>query len=283
MLVSAARLLIDRFAHFLSKYRLSRIEWFLSKIGVYRFYERMLQQQVMQGAIPEHIAVILDGNRRWARIRSLNPWIGHEYGAKKVEEFLRWCLELGVKSITLYALSTENFRRPKHELRALMNILKQKLREAAENEDIHRYQVRVKAIGRVGSLPEDVQEAVRYLEERTKHYNKRFLNIAIAYGGRAEIVDAARKIAEAVKCGKLEPEDIDEQVFESFLYTAHLPKQDPDLIIRTSGEERLSGFLLWQCAYSELYFLDVYWPDFRKIDLLRAIRTYQQRHRRFGR
>lgn len=283
MLASAARLLIDRFAHFLSKYRLSRIEWLLSKIGVYRFYERMLQQQVMQGAIPEHIAVILDGNRRWARIRSLNPWIGHEYGAKKVEEFLRWCLELGVKSITLYALSTENFRRPKHELRALMNILKQKLREAAENEDIHRYQVRVKAIGRVGSLPEDVQEAVRYLEERTKHYNKRFLNVAIAYGGRAEIVDAARKIAEAVKCGKLEPEDIDEHVFESFLYTAHLPKQDPDLIIRTSGEERLSGFLLWQCAYSELYFLDVYWPDFRKIDLLRAIRTYQQRHRRFGR
>jgi len=237
----------------------------------------------MQGAMPEHIAVILDGNRRWARMRSLNPWIGHEYGAKKVEEFLRWCLELGVKSITLYALSTENFRRPKHELRALMNILKQKLREAAENENIHKYQVRVKAIGRVGSLPEDVQEAVRYLEERTKHYNKRFLNIAIAYGGRAEIVDAARKIAEAVKCGKLEPEDIDEHVFESFLYTAHLPKQDPDLIIRTSGEERLSGFLLWQCAYSELYFLDVYWPDFRKIDLLRAIRTYQQRHRRFGR
>ncbi|HDI42362.1 MAG TPA: di-trans,poly-cis-decaprenylcistransferase [Candidatus Bathyarchaeota archaeon] len=283
MLASAARLLIDRFAYFLSKYRLSRIEWLLSKIGVYRFYERMLQQQVMQGAMPEHIAVILDGNRRWARMRSLNPWIGHEYGAKKVKEFLRWCLELGVKSITLYALSTENFRRPKHELRALMNILKQKLREAAENEDIHRYQVRVKAIGRVGSLPEDVQEAVRYLEERTKHYNKRFLNIAIAYGGRAEIVDAARKIAEAVKRGKLEPEDIDEQVFESFLYTAHLPKQDPDLIIRTSGEERLSGFLLWQCAYSELYFLDVYWPDFRKIDLLRAIRTYQQRHRRFGR
>lgn len=283
MLASAARLLIDRFAHFLSKYRLSRIEWFLSKIGVYRFYERMLQQQVMQGAMPEHIAVILDGNRRWARMRSLNPWIGHEYGAKKVKEFLRWCLELGVKSITLYALSTENFRRPKHELRALMNILKQKLREAAENEDIHRYQVKVKAIGRVGSLPEDVQEAVRYLEKRTKHYNKRFLNIAIAYGGRAEIVDAARKIAEAVKCGKLEPEDIDEHVFESFLYTAHLPKQDPDLIIRTSGEERLSGFLLWQCAYSELYFLDVYWPDFRKIDLLRAIRTYQQRHRRFGR
>ena len=283
MLASAARLLIDRFAYFLSKYRLSRIEWLLSKIGVYRFYERMLQQQVMQGAIPEHIAVILDGNRRWARMRSLNPWIGHEYGAKKVKEFLRWCLELGVKSITLYALSTENFRRPKHELRALMNILKQKLREAAENEDIHRYQVKVKAIGRVGSLPEDVQEAVRYLEKRTKHYNKRFLNIAIAYGGRAEIVDAARKIAEAVKCGKLEPEDIDEHVFESFLYTAHLPKQDPDLIIRTSGEERLSGFLLWQCAYSELYFLDVYWPDFRKIDLLRAIRTYQQRHRRFGR
>ncbi|RLI31674.1 di-trans,poly-cis-decaprenylcistransferase [Candidatus Bathyarchaeota archaeon] len=283
MLASAARLLIDRFAYFLSKYRLSRIEWLLSKIGVYRFYERMLQQQVMQGAMPEHIAVILDGNRRWARMRSLNPWIGHEYGAKKVKEFLRWCLELGVKSITLYALSTENFRRPKHELRALMNILKQKLREAAENEDIHRYQVKVKAIGRVGSLPEDVQEAVRYLEKRTKHYNKRFLNIAIAYGGRAEIVDAARKIAEAVKCGKLEPEDIDEHVFESFLYTAHLPKQDPDLIIRTSGEERLSGFLLWQCAYSELYFLDVYWPDFRKIDLLRAIRTYQQRHRRFGR
>jgi len=132
-------------------------------------------------------------------------------------------------------------------------------------------------------LPKSLQELIKEAEESTKDYDKHFLNVALAYGGRAEIVDAAKKIAEKVKKGEFDLEEIDEQTFERFLYTSHLPKQDPDLIIRTSGEERLSGFLLWQSAYSELCFLDVYWPDFRKIDLLRAVRTYQKRKRRFGR
>ena len=275
--------MLGKLRRLISIYGLSKLEKILHKLGVYRLYEGLLMQQVMRGPMPEHIAVILDGNRRWARVRSMDPWVGHKYGAQRVEDFLKWCLELGVKSVTLYTFSTENFRRPSHEVRALMDILKRKLMEAAENEYIHKYEVRVKAIGRINTLPKDLQETIRYLEEATKTYNRHYLNLAIAYGGRAEIVDAARKIAEMVKRGELEPEDVDEAVFEKLLYTSHLPKQDPDLIIRTSGEERLSGFLLWQCAYSELCFLDVYWPDFRKIDLLRAIRTYQRRSRRFGR
>jgi len=142
--------------------------------------------------------------------------------------------------------------------------------------------VRVKVIGRLNLLPEDLRHLIRDVEESTKNYDECFLNIAFAYGGRAEIVDAARKIAEKVKLGELNPESVDEETFEKHLYTSHMPKQDPDLIIRTSGEERLSGFLLWQSAYSELCFLDVYWPDFRFIDLLRAVRTFQKRKRRFG-
>jgi len=262
--------------------KLSRFEKLLSKIGVYKLYEKLLSYQIEGGPIPEHIALILDGNRRWARKRSLDPWIGHEYGADRVEEVLKWCLELGVKTLTIYAFSTENFRRSKKEVEELMKILEEKFRSALKNPEIHKHKVRVKAIGKIDLLPESVKEAIREVEEATKEYNEHYLNIGVAYGGRAEIVDATRRIAEEVKHGKIKPEDINEKVFEKYLYTSHLPKPDPDLIIRTSGEERLSGFLLWQCAYSELCFLDVYWPDFRKIDLLRAIRTYQRRSRRFG-
>jgi tritrans,polycis-undecaprenyl-diphosphate synthase [geranylgeranyl-diphosphate specific] len=142
--------------------------------------------------------------------------------------------------------------------------------------------VQVKVIGRVHLLPEGLQKLIREVEKATQNYDKHFLNIAFAYGGRAEIVDATRKIAEKVQHGEIDIQKIDECLFEKYLYTAHMPKQDPDLIIRTSGEERLSGFLLWQSAYSELCFLDVYWPDFRVIDLLRAVRTFQKRKRRFG-
>jgi tritrans,polycis-undecaprenyl-diphosphate synthase [geranylgeranyl-diphosphate specific] len=163
-----------------------------------------------------------------------------------------------------------------------MKIVEEKLHEILEEEQIHRHKVRVKVIGRLSLLPNNVQEIVRNVEEATKDYDEHFLNVALAYGGRAEIVDATKKIAEKVEKGKLSPEGIDERVFESHLYTAYMPKQDPDLVVRTSGEERLSGFLLWQCAYSELCFLDVYWPEFRRIDLLRAVRTYQRRKRRFG-
>ncbi len=254
----------------------------LSILGVYKLYEKWLWYQVKDGIKPEHIAIILDGNRRWASERQLNPWVGHHYGAEKVKDVLEWCLDLKVRSITLYAFSTENFYRSQQEVDEIMRISKEKLHEVLMDEHVHKHKVRVKAIGRLNLLPKSLQTMIKHVEESTKDYNDHFLNVALAYGGRAEIVDAARNIAEKVEKGELAPEAIDERIFESHLYTAHMPKQDPDLIIRTSGEERLSGFLLWQCAYSELCFLDIYWPEFRRIDLLRAIRTYQQRKRRFG-
>jgi len=257
----------------------------LLSFGVYRIYERWLEAQVRGGPMPEHVGVILDGNRRWARMHGLKPWLGHRAGAKKVEELLKWCLELGIKSITLYSFSTENFNRSPEEVRALMELFEEKLKELRDSGVVHEHKVRVKVIGRLELLPAYLRGLVREVEEATKDYDEHFLNVAIAYGGRAEIIDAVRKIAEDVKAGRLDPADIDEELFERYLYTSHLPEEvrDPDLIIRTSGEERLSGFLLWQSAYSELCFLDVFWPEFRRIDLLRAIRTYQRRQRRFGR
>jgi len=254
----------------------------LSVLGVYGIYEKWLWYQVKNGAKPEHIAIILDGNRRWALNHSLNPWMGHHYGADKTEKMLRWCLEMGVKTVTFYAFSTENLQRSHEEVEELMRLFEEKLEETLRNEEINKHRIRVKVIGRLDLLPDKLQDMIEKVEDMTKDYNEHFLNLAIAYGGRAEIVDATKKIAHYVKEGKLLPEDINEKIFEGYLYTAYLPKQDPDLIIRTSGEERLSGFLLYQSAYSELCFLDVYWPEFRRIDLLRAIRTYQRRKRRFG-
>lgn len=254
----------------------------LSAVGVYRLYEGWLWRQVNGGEKPEHIAIILDGNRRWASENVLNPWLGHEKGAEKVEELLDWCLKLDVKSVTLYAFSTENFRRTPDEVEEIMRIAGERFRELLTDERIRKDKVRVKVIGRVNLLPADLQQLIGDVEKSTEHYDEHFLNFAFAYGGRAEIVDAARKIAEQVHEGRLDPEKVDEKTFEQYLYTSHMPQQDPDLIIRTSGEERLSGFLLWQSAYSELCFLDVYWPDFRLIDLLRAVRTFQKRKRRFG-
>jgi len=195
---------------------------------------------------------------------------------------LDWCLDMGVKSITLYAFSTENFLRSVGEVEEILRVAGQKLQEILTDERIQKHDVRVKVIGRLGLLPKNLQEIILQVEDATKNFDKHFLNVALAYGGRAEIVDATRKIAQKVEKGEVKPDSIDEALFERYLYTAHMAKQDPDLIIRTSGEERLSGFLLWQCAYSELCFLDVYWPDFRRIDLLRAVRTYQRRKRRFG-
>jgi tritrans,polycis-undecaprenyl-diphosphate synthase [geranylgeranyl-diphosphate specific] len=224
----------------------------------------------------------LDGNRRWASENDLNPWLGHKKGAEKVEQLLEWCDKLNVKFVTLYTFSTENFRRSPQEVEEIMRIAEEKFRKLLTNERIHRNKVHVKVIGRVNLLPESLQQLIADVEKATANYDNQFLNFAFAYGGRAEIVDAAKTIAEKVKNGELYLDDVDESTFEKYLYTSHMAKQDPDLIIRTSGEERLSGFLLWQSAYSELCFLDVYWPDFRLIDLLRAMRTFQNRKRRYG-
>ncbi|MEN2974272.1 MAG: polyprenyl diphosphate synthase [Candidatus Caldarchaeales archaeon] len=261
---------------------MSLLKWILKIFGIYKIYEKWLYDNIKNGEIPSHIALILDGNRRWALGRGFNPWEGHRFGAEKVDELLNWCLELGVKIVTLYVFSTENFNRSEKELKELFELLDKKSKQYLKDDRIHKNKVKIKVIGRKEMLPESVRNSLRELEEATVNYDKFFVNIAVAYGGRAEIVDAARSIAQKVLEGVLRPEDIDEKLIERHLYTSDLPKNDPDLIIRTSGEERISNFLLWQCAYSELVFLDVYWPEFRKIDLMRAIRIYQKRQRRFG-
>ncbi len=247
----------------------------------YRAYETKLLRIVKAGKIPKHIGIIMDGNRRFARELGLDPVEGHIMGKNKLEEVLEWCRELGIKIVTVYAFSTENFKRSQEEVKKLMDLFVDSLKKAADDERTHRYQMRIRVIGQTNILPREVRDAIRYAEEKTKNYTKILLNVAIAYGGRQEIVNAVKKIAMEVKEGKIDVDDIDENVIRKHLYTGELP--DPDLIFRTSGEERISNFLLWQSAYSELYFADVYWPTLRKIDFLRAIRAYQLRQRRFGR
>jgi tritrans,polycis-undecaprenyl-diphosphate synthase [geranylgeranyl-diphosphate specific] len=222
----------------------------------------------------------MDGNRRFAKELGLEPIEGHALGRAKLEEVLDWCLELGIKVVTVYAFSTENIKRSPEELKALLELFTESFKKAGDDEKVHKNKVRIKAIGRVDILPKKTQQAIKYAEERTKEYDNYYLNIAIAYGGREEILNAVKRIASDVKNGKLSEKHINEEIISSYLYTKDLP--DPDLILRTSGEERISNFLLWQLAYSELYFADVYWPELRKIDFLRAIRAYQYRQRRFG-
>lgn len=255
----------------------------LKTAGVYTAYEKWLAQQVKGNPMPEHVGIILDGNRRWAWEKSLKPSEGHTVGAKVGEEVLDWCLEYGIKTLTLYTFSTENFDRPSEEVSAVLKIVEEEAEKLRKDKRLHSQHVRVKALGRIDLLPEGLRNVLTELENETKDYDGHFLNVAIAYTGRAEIVDATKKIAEDVHQGNITLQDIDEDTFRKYLYTAHLPNPNPDLVIRTSGEERLSGFLLWQSAYSELVFVDVYWPEFRRIDFLRAIRLYQRRSRRFGR
>ncbi len=222
----------------------------------------------------------MDGNRRFAKQLGLDEGSGHEKGREKLEEMLEWCTDIDIEILTVYAFSTENFKRDSKEVRDLMDLFKENFKKAAQDERVHERKIRIRAIGNIEELPEDVKEAIAYAEERTKDYDEYFFNIAVGYGGREEIVQAIRKVAEEVKRGEIRVEDIDERVLSDRLYTSDFP--DPDLILRTSGEERISNFLLWQAAYSELYFTDVYWPGFRKIDFLRAVRSYQDRKRRKG-
>ncbi|MEM0090441.1 MAG: polyprenyl diphosphate synthase [Nitrososphaerota archaeon] len=254
----------------------------LKLFGAYRLYEAWLINSVKNGPMPKHVALILDGNRRWAKNKGFDHTFGHKIGADVAEKVLEWCIELKIQTVTLYVLSTENLKRDQEELSEIFRLIKERAERFVNDPRIHNNRVKVTIIGRRELIPDDVRGALEKLESVTKDYNNYFLNIAVAYGGRAEIVDATKKIAIMVKEGKLSVNDIDEKVIESNLYTSGIPNSDPDLIIRTSGEERISNFLLWQSAYSELVFLDIFWPEFRKIDLLRTIRTYQQRNRRFG-
>lgn len=247
---------------------------------IYSIYEKRLWKEVKKGNMPHHIGVILDGNRRFAKKKGLDVKEGHVFGAEKVEEMLKWCWKLGIKIVTVYVFSTENFNRAPDEVKRLMELFVESLLKLKNEPLIKRNRVKVKIIGRHKDFSEHIKNLINEIEENTKDYEKFQLNVALGYGGRAEIVDAVKKIAGKIQRNEMKIEDISEKTIGENLYTRGI--KDPDLIIRTSGEERLSGFLLWQSAYSELYFTDIYWPAFRKIDLWRAVRTFQQRQRRFG-
>lgn len=254
----------------------------LKASGLYGLYSRRLERDIRGGPIPQHIAVILDGNRRWAKNNLETFDSSHGHGADAVEQLLDWCEELEIKIVTLYALSVENLDRHDDELRGLFMLINTRLNKLLNDERIHSRKMRIKGMGRLDLLPESINRTLDLLDEKTRGYDRRFLNIALAYGGQDELVDALKKIANDIAEGKINPDSINKSVIESHLYTSHLPQSAPDMILRTSGERRLSGFLLWQSAYSELIFTDILWPEFRKIDLMRAIRTFQHRDRRGG-
>ena len=230
--------------------------------------------------LPRHIAIILDGNGRWAQNRGLPREAGHKVGVEAFRRIANKCKEYGIGTITIYAFSTENFNRPQKEVEGLMNLFVKNFKRIVSHEKIHKNEVKVKVVGRTELLPDEVKEAIKEAEDATKHYNKRIFNLAIGYDGRLEIIDSFKKIINDVQEGKITVDDVNEELVSKNLYTEGL--DDPNLIIRTSGEERLSGFLLWQSSYSELYFCETLWPELRKVDFLRAIRSYQARERRFG-
>jgi tritrans,polycis-undecaprenyl-diphosphate synthase [geranylgeranyl-diphosphate specific] len=253
-------------------------QFFSLKIS--EFLDVKLIEEIRQHPLPRHIAIIMDGNRRFAQELGLSWEAGHVFGKEKIEEVLDWCFELGIRVLTVFAFSTENFKRSEKEVETLMNLLKQELDVAKEDSRVHKNKVRIQILGKLDSLPKDIQESARSIMKLTRSYKTYYLNIALAYGGREEIIQAIQRMGSDIKKGKLKLKDISQNTVSSYLYTKGLP--DPDLILRTSGEERISNFLLWQLAYSELYFCDVYWPAIRKRDFLLAIRTYQQRKRRYG-
>lgn len=228
--------------------------------------------------IPNHVAIILDGNGRWAKSKGMPRTYGHTTGAKNVEKIAEAACNMGIRYLTLYAFSTENWNRPPEEVKALMNLLDSYLKNCIQTAKKNNMAVRV--LGDISRLDERMQEKIRKLEESSADYDGLHLQIAINYGSRDEIVRAIRKLGRDVEAGKIAPDQISEETFSSYLDTAGLP--DPDLLIRTSGEERLSNFLLWQLAYAEFYFTDVPWPDFHEEDLRRAVEAYNQRDRRYG-
>ncbi|QCC52166.1 polyprenyl diphosphate synthase [Halapricum salinum] len=238
-------------------------------------YERLLRWEL--SGTPNHVAVIQDGNRRYARSQGADATDGHRAGAQTTEDVLNWCDELGIEELTLYTFSTENFDRPPEQLEELFDLIEQKLREFADTDRVHDSGVCIRAIGEIDRLPERVQDAVAYAEGRTREYDQFTLNIALAYGGRAELLSAARDIATRVDADELDADAVDVDTVEQCLYEG--ATRDVDLIIRTGGDERTSNFLPWHANGNEaaVYFCAPYWPEFRKIDFLRAIRTYESR------
>jgi short-chain Z-isoprenyl diphosphate synthase len=252
----------------------------------YPIYERMLMASAVTWHKPQHIGIIMDGNRRFARqFGASDVAYGHQIGADKLREMLDWCFERNIPVVTVWGFSLDNFQRDNSEVQSLFELFERKTREMVTSPDLHDKEVRVRFIGRRDMLPESLQDAIREVELATGKYQRFVLNIALAYGGRQEIADAFLEyLAHSQRTGKTLQEVIDafdSNSVERYLYTSGLP--EPDLIIRTSGEVRLSGFMLWQSANSEYYFCDTNWPAFRKIDFLRALRSYDTRQRRFGR
>lgn len=230
------------------------------------------------GKMPRHVAIIMDGNGRWAKRRGLPRAAGHRAGVEALRDIVRACVDWGIPILTVYAFSTENWKRPQEEVRGLMNLLVEYMRR--ELPELKQQGVQVRAIGRLEALPPEARREMERARRETAGNGRLILNLALNYGGRAELVDACREISHKVLAGELRPKDINDDVLKQALYTGDLP--DPDLLIRPSGEMRLSNFLLWQLAYTELWFTDIYWPDFRRENLRQALLDYQQRERRFG-
>ena len=232
----------------------------------------------MKNKVPKHIGIILDGNRRFSKRLMMKPWKGHEWGAEKVKQLFEWCHEYGVKELTLYCFSYENFDRPKEEFDFLMQLFAKSFDDMKTDERIEKYKMRINFIGRLDMFPLVVREKMYALMEQTKKNDQYIINFAMAYSGRLEVIDAAKKIAEAVQKGTLNIDDINDEVFKGNLYIA----DEPDMIIRTGGEKRISNFLNYQGAYAELFFVEKLWPEFEKEDFVACIKEYAQRDRRFG-
>ena len=284
---------LDSLAHWLLRWKIiavpaawmanSRIAWsFISRTD--RIRRNRLRERVISAGpdmMPNHISMIMDGNRRFAWDRSMQTEAGHSAGKQKLKEVMRWVLDLKIPYLTVYALSTENLSsRDDTELETLFDLYVSGLEEISQDPLIHDNKVRVQVVGRKELLPDRVRDAIKTAEDATSQYSDFLFTVCLAYGGREEIVDAVKEIAQEHASGNLNLESIDPTAISSRLYTSDLP--DPDLVIRTSGEERVSNFLLWQIAYSELYFSDVHWPSFSRRDLCEAIEDYQMRKRRYG-
>lgn len=263
-----------------SKLANSHLAWsFVSRLD--RVRAKRLMTRVAKGPVPRHVGIIMDGNRRFASALGLaDVGMGHVAGQERLEHVLDWCLDVGIKVLTVYAFSTENFQRAAPERDLLMELFEHNFRKMAKDARVHKNGIRVTVIGDLSLLPESVRGAAVDVMAATKNYENYHFNVAVAYGGRQEIVDAVRAIARDVRDAKLADTDITDKTISDRLYTGGLP--DPDFIIRTSGEERISNFLLWQMAYAELYFADVHWPALNRLEFLRAIEEYQKRRRRYG-
>jgi len=238
----------------------------------------MIMTKINRGNLPQHIAIIMDGNGRWAKKHTIGRIRGHKKGAQAVRTTVRTCREIGIKYLTLFAFSIENWGRPTEEIEALMSLLDEYLTQ--ETKELHKQGIKLTTIGEIDQLKPSVKEKLFSAKEITANNDQMILNLALSYGGRDEIIGAVKKIVQDSQNGKINSGEINKEIFSKYLNTWEMP--DPDLLIRTSGEYRISNFLLWQLAYTELYFTAVLWPDFKKEDIFKAIASYQKRERRFG-